>query len=156
MDDLLSNTMRTKSGCLVWNGTKNKGGYGTKTVGSRVDGTRKTGLTHRLAYELVNGQIGNNMCVLHRCDNPPCINPKHLFVGTRADNHQDMLNKGRRVDLKGEDRPNSKLSNHQVKEIKRQLMRGARQTELAEKYGVNQTLISAIKTGKVWAHINPE
>ena len=154
MDSLLATTNRTPTGCLEWAGTRNKGGYGTKTVGSRADGSRTTKLAHRIVYELVNGGIDAKMCVLHKCDNPPCINPEHLFVGTRADNHMDMLKKGRRKDLKGEERFNSKLLSSQVVDIKKQLLQGVRQSDIARQYGVNQTLISAIKTGKIWTHID--
>jgi len=156
MSDLLEKTYKNPNGCLEWIGTKNKGGYGTRTVGSRADGTRATKLAHRLSYEIANGELESKMCVLHKCDNPPCINPEHLFAGTRADNHTDMVKKNRRVDLRGEERYNSKLKNHEVMDIKIQLMWGVDQRDIAKKYGVNQTLISAIKTGKVWTHVSPE
>lgn len=67
-----------------------KKGYGV--IG---EGDKKVHLTHRLSWVYHNGEIPDGLCVLHHCDNPRCVNPKHLFLGTRADNNKDMLNKGR-------------------------------------------------------------
>lgn len=81
----------TPDGCLVWSGGRDWSGYGTINVG---DG--KTDRTHRVAWILANGRpIPGDLCVLHRCDNPPCCNPGHLFLGTRTDNNADMQAKGR-------------------------------------------------------------
>jgi len=143
----------TKSGCWLWSGAKNKGGYGTLTVGSRTDASRTTMLAHRYSYSIHKGSFDKKLCVLHRCDNPPCVNPNHLFLGTRLDNHTDMVGKGRRVDLRGEQRPNHKLTQRQVTHIKSLLESGTHQTVIAKKFGVNQTLVSAIKTNKVWSHV---
>lgn len=75
--------------CWEWNGYKNNMGYGLKSRKNR----RK--LVHRLAWEWVNGPIPSGMNILHRCDNPPCVNPNHLFMGTQADNMMDKKLKGR-------------------------------------------------------------
>ena len=82
--------------CFVWRGATNDFGYGRKQIG----GARE--MTHRMAYAWANGlwgedgiKIPNGMCVLHKCDNPPCVNPEHLFLGTRADNAVDRDSKGR-------------------------------------------------------------
>jgi hypothetical protein len=86
---LAANTVRKSNGCLEWTGTVNNGGYGqTWANGQQV-------LAHRLAYELENGPIPDGMKVLHRCDNPPCCDPAHHFLGTDADNTADMVSKGR-------------------------------------------------------------
>lgn len=74
-------------GCWVWSGRTNRQHYGT--LGER--------LAHRISYEFYVGPIPEGLCVLHRCDNPPCVNPKHLFLGTRADNAEDRDRKGRYV-----------------------------------------------------------
>ena len=153
MSDYSHKYKEIENGCWEWQAHLNKGGYGTQVVGSRVDGTRKSTLAHRLFYKLAYGKYNENLCVLHTCDNPKCVNPAHLFLGTRADNHADMLRKGRRVDLRGEARPNAKLSEKDVKHIKTMLKNGIYQKNIAELYNVNQTLISAIKTGKVWNHL---
>lgn len=82
----------TKRGCILWKGITNADGYGL--IGS---GTRKGRniLAHRLSYEFKFGSIPKGMMILHKCDNPPCINPDHLFIGTAADNIHDMVAKGR-------------------------------------------------------------
>jgi len=77
--------------CWEWEASKNKGGYGQFAV------NKKPKLAHRVAWELKHGSIPNGLCVLHKCDNPPCVNVNHLFLGTRQDNLKDMRNKGRWV-----------------------------------------------------------
>lgn len=75
--------------CWEWIGLKNETGYGTLTV------RQQRWLAHRLSWTLHRGPIPNGLCVLHKCDFPPCVNPDHLFLGTRTDNHADMIRKGR-------------------------------------------------------------
>lgn len=106
---------------------------------------------HRAAYELFVGPIPVGMWVLHRCDNPPCVNPHHLFLGTNTDNVHDMIAKGR--NRTGESHTNAKLTESDVNEIRRiyergDMERGAR--PLARKYGVSSTAISNIVQGRVW------
>ena len=78
-------------GCHVWQGTRNQNGYGT------FHHKGKNPLAHRLAWSAVNGSIPTGMFVMHKCDNPPCINPEHLMLGTAADNARDMVEKGRSI-----------------------------------------------------------
>lgn len=80
------------SGCVPWVGLRNADGYGL--IGSGTKNGRNL-LAHRVAYEFAHGKIPDGMLILHHCDNPPCINVKHLFLGTHADNHADMMQKGR-------------------------------------------------------------
>lgn len=99
--------------CWGWKGYKIKNGYGRITI------NRKTYLSHRLIYILSYGEIAKGICVCHKCDNPACCNPKHLFLGTHKDNMNDMINKGRQKILKGEKCGKSKLTEENVREIRR-------------------------------------
>lgn len=83
------------SGCWLWSGNVNSNGYGVIGVGSRTDGSRGNELTHRLSYKLNTGEIPVRKMVCHRCDNPSCVNPDHLFLGTQSDNMKDCKSKGR-------------------------------------------------------------
>lgn len=82
-----------ETGCLIYTGHCDR--YGYIITGSRTDGTRKLRKTHRVAWELAYGPIPSGMAVLHRCDNPPCCNAEHLFLGTQGDNVRDMVAKNR-------------------------------------------------------------
>ena len=141
----------TTTGCWNWTGTRNKGGYGTLTTGSRKDKSRKTMLAHRVAYEVYKGSYDTSLKVCHTCDNRVCVNPSHLFLGTQKDNVADCIAKGRfPYSKKGEANPRAKLTKEIVLAIREKLSKGAYQTTLAKEYGVNQTLISAIKLRRIW------
>ena len=148
---LLSKVVLNKSsGCWEWQGyTRN--GYGRTTIGSRKDGTRHTISVHRLAYITWVGEIPQGFEVCHKCDNPCCINPEHLFVGTRQDNIDDRERKGRNIVFIGEEQGKAKLTKKIVKDARweRAYKRTSFQ-KLADKYGVNKkTMINAIK-GITW------
>ena len=86
----------TPTGCWEWNGPRNKAGYGSyRRDLFQVPYKEAVQLAHRHAYVLTHGPIPDGMCVCHTCDNPPCINPDHLFLGSQADNHHDAQAKGR-------------------------------------------------------------
>lgn len=105
------------SGCWEWVGSK-RNGYGRIIVGSRTDGTRRSMSAHRVSYELKYGEIPEGMEVCHKCDNPCCVNPDHLFLGTRQDNIDDRERKGRNVTFTGEEQPRSKLTKKAVKDAR--------------------------------------
>lgn len=127
--------------CWEWTGSCNKHGYGRYAEeGSHV-------LAHRKSFELFVGPIPEGMQVLHRCDNPPCINPFHLFLGTHRDNMADMFAKGRGRRLAGEENPNSKLKYRDVLEIRSSILP---RRELADRFGVSGQLIRLVQLGKVW------
>ena len=135
-------------GCWEWRRANNGYGYGTLTV------NRKTKLVHRLAYEYSKGPIPTGMHVCHTCDNPSCINPDHLFLGTRNDNMKDCFLKGRSnihpISFPGETNPRSKLTQHQVKHIRLLLAQQMTQDTIAKKFGISQAQVSNIKRGIKW------
>lgn len=142
-----------ESGCWEWQGHLNKGGYGTDTYGSRIDGSRRQMLAHRMFYMLANKDYTEELKVLHKCDNRKCVNPKHLWIGTQKDNMRDCVQKGRHITQKGEANFHNKLKPAEVLKIRELLDGGVKQKSLAAAFGVNQTLISAIKTRKIWREL---
>lgn len=136
-------------GCWEWNGRRHEDGYG------EIDWHGKTKKAHRVAYELTFGSIPQGMNVCHRCDNPPCCNPAHLFLGTQSENIQDMDNKGRRNSKypvhRGEKHPFHKLSIAKVSEIRKRYASGEiTQSELGEEYGVDNSCVSRIVRNLAW------
>jgi hypothetical protein len=142
------------NGCWIWKRSKIKG-YG------KSDFKGKLILAHRLSYLTFVGEISNNLFVLHTCDNPACVNPKHLFLGTQEDNMKDRNNKNRQARLKGEDNGKSKLLKEEVNEIRilwsaelAERAGGRRaqltQKELGKRFGVGQATISDIFNNKRW------
>ena len=131
-------------GCQLFVGGRTAGGYGT-TRGR--DGALS--YAHRAAWEAVNGPISPGMFVCHHCDNPPCVNPEHLFLGTKLDNMRDMIGKGRQIHpaMAGTGRGNSKLSWETVRHIRRSPKTGA---ALAVELGVHYSTISLVRRGKTW------
>jgi hypothetical protein len=138
----------TPAGCWEWNAAKNNKGYGQLNYqGRRL-------LAHRLSYESHNGPIPDGLILRHTCDNPPCINPKHLIVGTLVDNSRDMDERGRRVPTwrKGAAVPTAKLTEQQVREIRAKYIPIKYGTvRLGKEYGVSQALIHNIIKRKAWA-----
>ena len=128
-------------GCWGWSACTNSLGYGH--VAKRY--------AHRVAYELFIGPIPHGMEVCHRCDNPPCTNPAHLFLGTRAQNAADAASKGRT--LRGERNASAKLTAGQVREIREMCTNGWPQRRIARAFGVSQSQVSSIVRGKAWAGI---
>ncbi len=139
--------------CWWWLGAKNDNGYGMVSDGRY--GKRKR--AHRVAWELTNGPIPPGLFVLHSCDNPPCVNPAHLWLGTQADNMRDMDAKGRRRwedwfghHQSGEANKMAKLAAAQVEEIRLLYPQGWGQRELAAMFGVSRPTISMILNRKRW------
>lgn len=128
-------------------GHRNPAGY----VEVYVKGKKgKRFFAHRVAWEQANGPIPTGLVVRHKCDNPPCIDPDHLEIGTLADNVRDMDERGRRRPNRGEDCGTHKLTEEQVREILTSPEMGKM---LAAKYGVNKSAISRIRNGTRWAHL---
>lgn len=104
-----------------------------------------------MAWELANGRpVPPGTLVCHHCDNPPCVNPAHLFLGAPTDNMQDMIKKGRQRFRRGADAGAAKLTEDQVREIRGLLDAGHPQRGIASEYGVQQMTISHIATGRSW------
>ena len=133
----------TESGCNVWIGSDTKGGYGRINIDGSVV------LVHRFIWELNNGNIPEELQVLHKCDVPACININHLFLGTQLDNVIDMTIKGRRASFHGEKNGRAILVEEKVKEI---INSTDTPKELANKYGVSRSTIYMIKRKEIWNH----
>ena len=130
--------------CVLWTKCTDPQGYGVAWY------MGKKTLAHRAAWAKAHGPIPEGMCVLHRCDTPACVNPDHLFLGTRGQNNADRAEKKRSADVSGEKHPASKLTEKQVIAIRAD---ERPQRVLAALYGVDQSAISNIKRRRNWAHI---
>jgi HNH endonuclease len=135
--------------CWWWKLNTDKDGYGSLCVNSKK--TR----VHREAYRLFVGEIPSGLLVLHSCDNPVCINPDHLFLGTYADNRRDMCLKGRNRNVCGEQVHGVKLTERQVLEARRLYKEGFKQRELARMFNVNIATMNPLLRGKTWKHLSP-
>jgi hypothetical protein len=141
-DRLFSRAIVCNNGCWEYSGYRNDGGYGIISV---LGNPQKA---HRVAYDLCVGDVPNDMKVLHSCDNPPCVNPAHLFLGTQQDNVDDMIGKGRLVLGK------RILIPEQVIEIRRLLTENTLNAEeISKLFGVNRNVIYQIKHRHTWRHI---
>ena len=132
----------SENGCWLWTAFCMKNGYGL----FRLPQGHK--LAHRISYELFNGPLDSRLDVMHSCDNPCCVNPSHLSLGTRKDNMQDAVSKDRM--RRGDTHGRSKLSEQEAIAI---LKDSRLQKEIAKDFGVSQATVSDIKTGRKWAHI---
>ncbi len=141
---LAARLVAVDSGCIEWTGYRRPLGYGEIGVGRRDEGTVAT---HRAAWELAHGPIPAGMFVCHRCDNPPCCNVDHLFLGTCADNVADMVAKGRGA--RGDRLPHTKLSDDDVARLRRIAAGGGvTQQQIAAAFGVSQPYVSQLLAGK--------
>jgi len=144
---------RPEGDCWEWAGTANQRGYGV----IRMAGTRKKKQATHVALFVKTGRwVPTGMAACHRCDNPRCVNPDHLFVGTYSDNMRDMVAKGRHKSPppqcfpRGSAHHSAKLTEEAVREIRDSC---ENQPKLAAKYGVCQQTISDIRRRVIWAHI---
>ena len=134
--------MGPESECWEWQKATARG-YGQVWVGNG-----KAQRAHRISYELANGPIPENTQICHRCDNPPCVNPVHLFAGTARENALDRDGKGRHWVHQGNGHPCLKVTVEQVGEIRRLWALGkVRQRQLAATYNIAQSTVSEIVTG---------
>ena len=132
--------------CWIWTGAKLKSGYGQLKI------SKKRTIAHRVSWELVNGPIPEGLICCHKCDNPSCVNPNHLFIGTNKDNCDDRIKKGRsntalgdkcgsrtKIELRprGETHSRAKLSNKEVALIRKMKKQGHGQKFLSERFKVS-------------------
>lgn len=137
------------SGCWLWTGATNKLGYGLIGLGHRSDGIAKA---HRVSYSLHKGEISSGLCVLHKCDNPYCVNPEHLFLGTLSDNMKDCVKKKRNFipDNRAENATWAKLTKQNVLHIRERSMTGVKYASL---YNVSKSAIYQIWGGANWQSV---
>jgi hypothetical protein len=135
--------------CWVWTGYMRPSGYGRFSVCNKLTPV------HRYSYEEFVGHVPHDLWVLHKCDNPACVRPDHLFLGTDQDNATDKVNKGRQS--KGEVARQSELTEEDVRDIRRRYRRWSHNCsnarELAEEKGVARDAIHSIIAGKSWRHV---
>jgi len=135
--------------CIIWTGNTDSYGYGLMRIGK---GREKA---HRLSFKIHNGEIPKNMCVCHACDNPLCVNPLHLWLGTQSENLKDMKSKGRASGFKGkgESRYQSRLKENDILQIKGLSFEGLNRSSIARIFGVAPGTISAVVRNKTWTHV---
>ena len=152
----LSKVDKRDSGCWLWTGAVGTAGYGHFAIDSHAV------KAHRVAYELFVGEIelldgvdSRGTCVMHTCDNPKCVNPEHLVLGTHSDNMADKMMKGRFVSrpLLGERHQNSKLKVDDIYLIRSLNYVGAGLQQIAEVFGVSRGTVHKVLNGSTWAHV---
>jgi hypothetical protein len=147
-------TPEPNTGCWLWIGSINKFGYGM------VGYNRIQNYAHRLSYEVYKGSIPEGLLIRHSCDQPSCVNPDHLELGTDMDNNKDMVNRGREWYQKtvsnfrvGESVSNSKYTESQIVNVYKLLKQGVPVCEISKTLNIPRNHISNIKSGKCWNHI---
>lgn len=138
----------TKHYCWEWTGSKNEFGHGTFVYKSRKQ------KAHRFLYSIYGTEkLSKNKFLCHKCDNPSCVRPDHMFVGTQKDNMRDCSKKGRLNTLTGEGRPNAKLTERDVSQIRKLHKSGVSSSVLLKMYDVRRATIWGIVNRKSWKHI---
>jgi len=160
--------IKKNNDCWEWGLAYGRGGYG------KIIYEKKTCIAHRISYEIFIGKFDLSLQVCHKCDNPKCVNPDHLFLGNQKENVEDCIRKNRRNtakgwfhkpetkllfkdrkrgDVKGEKHPMKKLDNEKIITIKNMYDMGYTQKEIAKQFDVDQSCISYIVRGKRWGHL---
>lgn len=136
--------------CWEWKASRNSTGYGKFYINSSHCSA------HRSSWIINVGPIPDGMCVCHACDNPGCVNPAHLWLGTDADNIADRDAKGRQADRRGEKNGQAKLDEFSVRLIRRLYRRGLSHRLLGRVFGVCRRQIGRICAGQRWRHVSCE
>lgn len=158
----ISKIVPLPSGCWHYEGPRGRAGYGSFSVG------HKTYAAHRFAYQLANGVNPGKLLVCHRCDNPPCVNPAHLFLGTTQDNIADKLAKGRQRGAEGDRHgskthperiargtqlPQTQLDEDAIRQIRAMHERGMSQAAIGKLFGVCSSNIGKVVRGESWGWV---
>ena len=147
-NDLLSKR-KINGECWEWTGQKDYKGYGRRVF---YQGRRKRKeVVSRISYQLWKGEIPKGKYVCHTCDNPSCFNPVHLWIGSLQDNHKDMMEKKRYA--KGEMLPQTKITERDVKEIRKRKKSGESLKSIQKDYNLHYQTIWSISVGKTWSHV---
>jgi hypothetical protein len=145
-------TNRTKT-CWLWTGALNNKGYGVLNM----DKYGTTPFAHRIAWELANGPIPDGLNVLHKCDVPHCVNPRHLFIGTQHDNVRDMNKKGRACHPPSSiNRPapwKATVTESDVRTIRALVASGVQLTEAGKRFGITAPTVHAMVNRRTWKHV---
>lgn len=147
LDRFLRKVHKTTT-CWLWTGHRQKETKQGQNNYGRFFYKGANCLAHKVSYLLLKGEVLEGLTVRHTCDNPPCVNPEHLQLGTQQQNMQDMVTRGRQGSSSKTLRVKSLLSGEQATDIRKQCSQGTPQRILAVKYGVSQSTISHVVTGK--------
>jgi hypothetical protein len=141
-----SKVKRSSNGCWEWTAGKHKFGYGDFFANGKRIGA------HVFSWQRANAQlVPKGICVLHKCDNPSCVRPEHLFLGTKADNNADKTRKGRGGQLFGEKHPTHKFTEKEVRAIR--ACRTSSVTQIAKFFNTSRRYIFKIRARKRWIHL---
>lgn len=138
------------AGTRCWNWPLTREGQRYGQVGFRG----KVCQSHRVSFQLATGkELDNSDYICHKCDNPSCVRPSHLFLADQLDNMRDMVSKKRSIHRYGEANPCNKLSIEDIEKIKKLLKREWTQPRIASRFGISRRVVSAINTGKHWSSV---
>lgn len=145
-DRFWEKVQRQDVGCWLWTAARNKDGYGSFNLGMGCG----TYLAHRVAWVLSTGEAPNGLEVCHRCDNPACVRPDHLFLGTHTDNVRDCVTKGRLHGHRYESGECHRMAKLTVNDVEAIRIATGTQREIGARYGISQMHVSRIKRGLRW------
>lgn len=139
--------------CWPWTAHVKRHGHGSIWVGYDSAGQIVMDYAHRVGWMLAHGESPGDLHVRHRCDNPPCQNPAHWELGTHADNMNDMVTRGRLVNVRGSRHGKSKLTEADVREIRARFKSGENQCSIARGFGITNQNVSYIVHRVTWKHV---